>query len=135
WADRRRPGWEVNAAHGARSYVKPMPVRAPQLLRSLRPGASVSHHLAPLLGLIRKELCEPGRREREHCATKLGNPRAQLGVLQAKLDLAADRLDHLGRRVLGRTEASPGFRLVARHELRDGRDVRQDIQPRRSGYA
>ena len=41
-----------------------------------------------------------------------------LGVGEAGVDLLVELVDDLGRRVLGRANAVPGARLVARHEIR-----------------
>ena len=62
--------------------------------------------------------------QREHRATQVGKPRLDLGIGEAGVDLLVELVDNLGGRALGRADAEPVARLVARHELAHGRDVR-----------
>src|SRR5262249_7768242 len=65
--------------------------------------------------------------EREHVATEVGKPCLHLGISKASVDLLVELFDDLGRRSLWRAEAEPAARLIARHELTHGRDVRQQF--------
>src|SRR5262249_2472114 len=46
------------------------------------------------------------------------------------IDLLVERLDDLSRRVFRHADAEPETRLIARHKLSHGRDVRQYVQAR-----
>src|SRR5262245_12410215 len=48
--------------------------------------------------------------------------------------ISFELLDDLGWRVLGRAEAKPEARLIARHELAHGWKVRQRVRPRHGGH-
>src|SRR5262245_1033845 len=89
--------------------------------------------VAPLLGLIRDEPSKVAGREREHVATQVGKPRLELGIGKASVDLLVEQVDYFDRRALGCRDAVPTAGLVARHELSDGRDVRQRLRARRGG--
>src|SRR5262249_5129764 len=53
-----------------------------------------------------------------------------LGSARAALTL----VNNLGGRAIGRADAVPGARLVSRHELCHGRDVRQRLRARRGRH-
>ena len=67
-------------------------------------------------------------------AAQVGKPRLHLGIGEARVDLLVEPVDDLGGRVLGRADAIPAARLVARHEFAHGRDVRQRLRARRGGH-
>src|SRR5262245_8660876 len=90
-------------------------------------------HLAPLLRFVGDQPAKVGGHHRQRHATKVGKPRLDLGIGKAGIDLFIELLDDLCRRILGCTEAVPITRLVARHELSHGRDVRQCVKARCSG--
>src|SRR5262245_29660215 len=91
---------------------------------SLRLDAGELDHLGPLLGFVSDELSEFGRRHRHRHAPKVGEPRLKLGVGEDGIDLSVELLDDLGRRGLRYANAVPRTRLVTRHEIAHGRDVR-----------
>jgi hypothetical protein len=57
------------------------------IVGSLRLRARELHHLAPLLGFLGDELSEPGRRHRHRHTTQIGNPRLNLRIGQARINL------------------------------------------------
>src|SRR5262249_17986048 len=71
-------------------------------------------YLAPLLGFVSDELGEVGRRARKHRGAQIGNPRLHLGISEPSVYFFVEFVDYLRRRALGRTEAAPEARLVAR---------------------
>src|SRR5262245_50295460 len=96
----------------------------PGLLGSLRLEASKFGNLAPLLGLCGDELPEAGGHHRHRHTTQIGEPHFQRRIGEARVDLLVQLGDDLYGRILGHTNAMPRTRLVARHELAHGRDVR-----------
>src|SRR6516225_3467958 len=84
-------------------------------------------YFAPLLGIVSDELAEIRDRAGKYHAPKVGKPRLQLGISEPRIDLAIELINDLGRRVFGRTEANPLARLETRHEIANGRDVRQGL--------
>ena len=101
---------------------------------SLRLDVGRPDHLAPLLGFVGDELAEVGGRARKRRAAEVGEPRLDLGIGEAGVDLLVELVDDLGGRVLRRADAEPGARLVARHEFAHGRDVRQRLRARRGRH-
>ncbi len=79
-------------------------------------------------------MTEVGRSAREHRGAEVGEARLQLGIGEAGIDRLVERTDDFGGRALGRTDAVPGTRLVARHEFADGGQVRQRRRARRGGH-
>ena len=67
-------------------------------------------------------------------AAQIGKPRLHLGIGEGRVDLLVEPVDDLRRRVLGRADAIPPARLVARHEFAHGRDVRQRLRARRGRH-
>ena len=47
-------------------------------------------HLAPLFGLVGDKLTEVGGRAWKHCATKVGKPRLDFGIGEARVDLRVE---------------------------------------------
>src|SRR5262245_60393487 len=82
-------------------------------------------YFAPLLGIVSDELAEVRDRAGKYHAPKVGKPRLQLGISEPRIDLAIELINDLGRRVFGRTEANPLARLETRHEIANGRDIRE----------
>ena len=66
-------------------------------------------------------------------ASKRGEPGPELGVGECGVDLPVQGLDDVGRRVHGRAEAKPDGGLVARHELTQRRNIRQQLGASRAG--
>jgi hypothetical protein len=48
------------------------------------------YHFAPLLGLVGDKLAEVGGRAWKHCATKVGKPRLDFGIGEARVDLRVE---------------------------------------------
>src|SRR3984893_13960901 len=111
-------------------------------LRNVSPDRSASvgldagrpDHLTPLLGFIGDEFPEVGGRTRKYRASLVGKPRLELGIGEPSVDRPVEPADDLGGRVLRRTDATPEARLVVRHEITHGREVRQRVRARRGGY-
>src|SRR5262245_33270933 len=101
---------------------------------SLRLDVGRADHLAPLLSLFGDELAEVGGRHRHRRAAQVEQPGLHLRVVESRVDLLVELADDLGRRGLRYAEAVPITPLVARQELTHGRDVRQRVRARRSGY-
>src|SRR5262245_22151714 len=92
---------------------------------SLRLDVARPDHLAPLLGFVGDQLAEVRDRAGKYHAPKVGKPRLQLGISEPRIDLAIEFINDLGRRGFGRTEANPLARLETRHEIANGRDIRE----------
>src|SRR6266581_2836423 len=90
--------------------------------RSLRFNAGCPNYLRPLFLVIYDEFPEIGRRAGKHRAAKIGKPRLHLGIGERRIDFLVELVDDLGRRVLGREEAKPSARLIARNEFADSRN-------------
>src|SRR5262249_53001921 len=75
------------------------------------------HHLAPLLGFLGDQLAEVCGRDDKRRASKVGKPRLDLGIGEARVDLLVELVDDLHWRVFGYADAIPVARLIARHEL------------------
>src|SRR5262245_37394276 len=101
---------------------------------SLRLDVEGPDHVAPLLGFVSDQLSELSRRSRQHHAAEVSETGLHLRVVESRVDLLVELVDDLGRRVLGRADAEPGARLVARHELADGWEVRQRLRARCGGH-
>src|SRR5690242_3424359 len=69
--------------------------------------------LAPLLGLVRNQLSEVGRRAWKCGDAQLGKPRLHLGISEGRIDLLVKLVNNLRRRVFWRADAGPKARLVA----------------------
>src|SRR5262249_20686156 len=91
-------------------------------------------HLAPSLGFFGDQLAELDRRSRQRRSAEVSETGLHLGVVESRVDLFVELVDDLGRRGLRYAEAVPITPLVARQELTHGRDVRQRVRARRSGY-
>src|SRR5262245_3129469 len=101
---------------------------------SFRLDVSGPDHLAPLLGFLGDELGEVGGREREHLATEIGKPRLDFRIGEAGVDLRIELVNNVGGRVLGRADAEPLARLIARHEFSHNWDARQRLRACRGRY-
>ena len=73
-------------------------------------------HFAPLLGFVGDELAEIGRGQRKHSAAEVGEPRLQLRIGKARIDLDSH--------TLWRAHAVPRGHLVACDKLAYARNVR-----------
>src|SRR5215510_9432302 len=78
-------------------------------------------YLAPLLGFISNELGELGGRARKRHSAQVSKPSLKIGVGEARIDLSVKPMHDLRRRVLGRPDAIHHNRLVALHEIANGR--------------
>src|SRR6266540_776237 len=56
------------------------------------------------------------------------------GVGEAGIDLPIELVNNVGGRVLGRADAEPLARLIARHEFSHSWDARQRLRARRGRY-
>src|SRR5262245_58512894 len=101
---------------------------------SLRLDVGCFDHLAPLLGLGGNELCKVAGRARKSSATEFGQPRLDLGIGKAGVDLGVELVDDLSRRVPGRADPIPLARLEARQEFSHSWDARQRLRARRARY-
>ena len=101
---------------------------------SLRLDVGRPDHLAPFLGVVGDKLGEVGGRAGKHRCAQIGKSCLDLGIGEGGIDFAVELVDDLSRRFLGRADAVPIARLIARKELADGRDVRQRVRARRGGY-
>ena len=86
------------------------------------------------LSLVGDKPSEVGWRTRKCRAALVGKPRLELGIGERGVDLLVEPVDDLGGRVLRRTDATPEARLVVRHEIAHGREVRQRLRARRGGH-
>src|SRR5215467_4607195 len=109
----------------ARQVVNALGRKRPRARRSLGLCAGELDYFAPLLGIVSDELAEVRDRAGKYHASKVGKPRLQLGISEPRIDLAIELINDLGRRVFGRTEANPLARLETRHEIANGRDIRE----------
>src|SRR5262245_36462576 len=95
-----------------------------QIRPSLRLDVGGADDLTPFFGKVDGELSETGRRIDEHGAAQVGEPLLELGIGKAGVDFRIELLDDVNGRVLRRADAPPSGRIVVRHELRYGRNVR-----------
>ena len=72
-----------------------------------------ANDIGPFLNTCGDEVAEIGGAHRHRDATKVGKPRLDFGIGEARIDLLVELLDDLCRRILGCTEAVPVIRLVA----------------------
>src|SRR5262249_12630174 len=101
---------------------------------SLRLDVGGPDHLAPFLGFLGDELAKVCGRDDKRRHTQNGEPRFYLGIGEARVDLLVELVDDVRRRVLGYADAIPVARLIARHELTHGRDVRQRVRAGRGRH-
>src|SRR5262249_18707787 len=116
-----RHSWALEGWHPGKAALVHLDVERP-------------HHLAPLLGLLGKELREIGRRAGKRHAAGLGKPCPEAGIGEGGVDLPVERIDDLSRRVLRCADADPGTRLITGYKVRYGRDLRQRCRARRGGH-
>jgi len=67
-------------------------------------------------------------------APRSARPRLDLGIDEGSINLVIELVDDLGGRIFGRANTYPVASLVPRHELADGRDVRQFVRTPRRRY-
>jgi hypothetical protein len=65
-----------------------------------------------------------GGRAKKRRATQFGKPRLDLGISEDGVDLLVELVNDLSLRVLGRADALPAARFLARYKLSQGGDVR-----------
>src|SRR5262249_47594089 len=97
---------------------------------SIRLSPPELDHFAPLLGFLSDQLAEVSGRTRKHRATEVSEPRFHVGIGEAGIDLLVELVDDFDGRVFWRADPYPAGRLIARHELSHGRDVRQRVRAR-----
>src|SRR6476660_7921350 len=132
WRNRRdSPGLDLQPAAFAKRELRNA---SPDRSASVGLDAGRPDHLTPLLGFIGDELPEVGGRTRKYRAALVGKQLLELGIGERVVDLPVEPADDLGGRVLRRTDATPEARLVVRHEITHGREVRQRVRARRGGY-
>src|SRR5215216_2091796 len=117
----------VRSARSAFAYRTLLEYQA-GLLGLVRLGAGELDHLAPLLGLISDELPEVGGRARKRSAAHVGNPRVDLRVGEARIDLLVEPINDFDGRVLRRADTLPRARLVPRQKIANPREVRQRLR-------
>src|SRR5271169_6092259 len=88
--------------------------------RSIGPEIGGPDHLAPFLGFRRYMLSEVGRRADKYRGAEFGQPRLQLWIGEAGIDLQIELVDDLDRCLAGRADTKPAACRVAGHELSDG---------------
>src|SRR3954468_1105782 len=91
---------------------------------SLRLYACKLDHLGPFIDFPRDHASELGGRASSRRVTNVNQSRLQFRIGQAGIDLSVELFNDLGGYILGETDPIPAVRLVARHGLGDGRDVR-----------
>src|SRR5262249_24948811 len=91
-------------------------------------------HLGPLFEFSSVELSVVGRRKCKHGATQVDKARLDLGINEGGVDLPIEPIHDLGGRSVGDSDATYRTGLVARYELADGRDVRQQFRSRCSRH-
>src|ERR1700722_8589628 len=87
---------------------------APQRDGLFRLDVGGADHLAPFLGFSGDERAELGGGHRHRAPAEIGEPRLQPGIREAGIDFPVEPLDDLGWGALGRPDAIPLARLVAR---------------------
>src|SRR5215467_11750217 len=90
--------------------------------------------LGPLLGVLGDQLSKVAGRAGKWRLPEIGKPCLYVGSGEASVDRLVEPIDDLGRRARRHADPVPAARLVARHELTHGRDLRQRVLARRSGY-
>src|SRR5262245_51359226 len=100
-------------------------------VRSIRLDVCKLDHLAPLLGLVRNELAEIGRRARHHGAAEASKLRLDLAIGEAGVDLSVEHVDDAGGGSFRGAKAKPSVRFVAWQEITNCRDVRESLPARR----
>src|SRR5262245_32652547 len=100
---------------------------------SFRLCAGELHHLGPFLGFFGNVLPELGGRAGNECGAHAVEPSFHRGIGEDRVDGRIELADDLGGRVLRRADAIPRTRLVAGHEIGDGRSIRQQVRARRAG--
>src|SRR5262249_7661597 len=101
---------------------------------SVRLDVEGPDHLAPLLGFLGDHLAEVSGRTRKHRAAEVSEMGLHLRVVESRVNFLVELVNNLRRCVLWRADAIPLARLVARHELSHGRDVRQHVRAGRGRH-
>src|SRR5262249_58899988 len=102
---------------------------------SIRLDARELDYRGPFLGFVSDKPAKVGGRHRHRRAAQVDQPGLHLWIDESAVGFLVELLDDVSWRVLGRTDAVPTARLVARHKLSHRRDVRQRLQARRGGYS
>src|SRR5215831_13019332 len=85
-------------------------------------------HLAPLLDFFSDEPVEVGRRAGKRRATEFGNPCLRPRIGKSGVELLVEPFHDLDRRAPWRANAIPRARLIARQEIVDSRNVREELR-------
>src|SRR5262245_53543990 len=113
----------VQLAH-VTTYLFPSKIGA-----SIGLSARELDYLAPFFGLLGNELAEVGRRAWKCRGAQIGEPRHEFGFCEYCVDLLVELVDDLDGCVPRRANAMKSARLVARHEIAHGRNIRQRLRP------
>ena len=81
---------------------------------SLRLNIGCQDHLAPFHSLVGDKLGEIGWRARQYGRAEIGEPRLEVGIGKARIDLRVQRFNDLCGRVLRSGDALPSARPAAR---------------------
>src|SRR5262245_22710877 len=81
---------------------------------SLRLDVGGADYPPPFLGVVGDELVEIGAREREHFATQVSKLCLHFRIGKGRVDLLVEHVEYFDRGALGRVDAVPTARLVAR---------------------
>jgi hypothetical protein len=65
---------------------------------SLRLDARELDHIGPFLGFLSNEISEVGGRAGKDRVAQVGEPRLELGIGEARIDVVIEPVDNLGRR-------------------------------------
>jgi hypothetical protein len=114
-----------------RSGVTEYPDRSAGLVRRY---VSRSNHLSPFLGFLSEVFSEIRRRTGKYHGTKLREPRLELSIGEARIDLGVELIDDLGGRALGGADAIPRTRIVTGDEIGHNRNVGQRLRAHRGGH-
>src|SRR5262245_11743495 len=106
----------------------------PRTLWSLRLDVGRPDHFGPLVGLISNEFSEFDSCQRHRLIAQACKARPHIVLVDDGIDLLLELFDNSGGSALRRTEAIPCAGLIARHVFTHGRNVRQNLRARRTGY-
>src|SRR4029453_14822578 len=70
-------------------------------------------HLGPLYDFVGNELAQVARRASKGRAAQIGEPRLDVGIREARIDLLIELVDDFGRHMLGGKHALPSPSLVS----------------------
>src|SRR5262252_5707017 len=100
----------------------------------VRLDASELDHLPPLICFVGHEFSEGGKCHRHRLSSQSKQPRLDNRISKDRVDLIVELVDDRRWCAFGRAEPIPTDRLLSRHELADGRDVRKSLRAPRAGH-